>query len=72
MFVHDKLKVKRSKTWDKNYYWMREVVEQKILDIFWERGSNNDADYFIKHHTTTYHKKQQPKYILEKYNTIQV
>ena len=59
-FVHKNIKQKRSKSWDMSFYWLREKEAQKHLRIFWDRGKNNNADYYTKHHAATYHKIMRP------------
>ena len=49
-FVHATTHMKRSKTWDMRYHWLREKITKKMLDIYWDKGSNNHADYFTKHY----------------------
>ena len=61
-FVNDLLKQKRSKSWDMRFHWLR---ENKNFIIYWDRGTNNDADYFTKHHAPRHHKTMRPKYILQ-------
>ena len=34
LFAHVTIKIGRNKTWDKNYHWLQQVVEPKILNIF--------------------------------------
>ena len=59
-FVHKNIKQKRSKSWDMSFYWLREKEAQKHLRIFWDRGKNNNADYYTKHHAATHHKIMRP------------
>ena len=49
-FVNSGMKSKNSKTWDMEWHWLRdkEVIYQ--LRVYWYRGTNNDTDYFTKHH----------------------
>ena len=71
-FVHGTMKLRRSKTWDKNWHWLRQEITHQILDIFWDKGSNNDADYFTKHHPPHHHVSQRPRYILKGHNMVAV
>jgi hypothetical protein len=70
-FVHSSMKQKRSKSWDMRYHWLRDRLLQKQLRIYWDKGSNNDADYFTKHHPPKYHLMMRSKYIL-KANLIRI
>ena len=60
-FVNDLLKQKRSNSLDMRFHWLR---ENKNFIIYWDRGTNNDADYFTKHHAPRHHKTMRPEYIL--------
>ena len=66
-FVHTTMRTKRSKSWDKNYHWLRQEDLNKILKILWDKGVNNKADYFTKHHSPSHHKAMRPQYILKGY-----
>ena len=69
-FVHDNINLKKSKSWDMRYYWLRDRSLQQQFKIFWEKGLNNLADYFTKHHATAHHRTTRSIYvqdILEKY-----
>jgi len=71
-FVHSTMRVKRSKTWDMRYHWLRGKLAKTILKIFWDRGKNNLADYFTKHHSPAHHRIQRYKYILKGFNLSQL
>eukprot|EP00957_Ditylum_brightwellii_P194920 14850370-Ditylum_brightwellii.AAC.1 len=55
-FVHAFMRIKRSKSWDMRWHWLREAATRKVLEIFWDKGSRNDADYFTKHHPPAHHR----------------
>ena len=57
-FVHANMKRKRSKSWDMRYHWLRDRTLQQHLQIYWDRGSNNHADYFTKHHPPIHHRSK--------------
>lgn len=44
------VKQKRSKAIDMRYHWIRDQVTQGKLEITWEEGATNLADYFTKAH----------------------
>ena len=54
-FVNNNIHQKRSKSWDMKYHWLRDRQTQGQFNIYWDKGSNNHADYFTKHHPTKYH-----------------
>ena len=62
-FIYDNIHQKRSKAWDMRYHWLRDRETQQQFKIFWRPGTNNDGDYFTKHHPTTIHREQRPKYV---------
>ena len=70
-FVHASMRIKRSKSWDMRYHWLRERAIRKILNIFWDKGSNNDADYFTKHHPPAHHRVIRQRYILKGFHVSQ-
>ena len=54
-FVHGNIHQKRSKSWDMKFHWLRDKETQKRLKVYWDKGENNLADPYTKHHPTTYH-----------------
>ena len=62
-FVHKSMRQKRSKSWDMRFHWLRERKIKQQLNIFWDKGRNNKADYFTKHHPPKYHRIMRPKTI---------
>jgi len=37
------------------YHWLREKQTKQQFRIFWDKGVNNHADYFTKHHPAKHH-----------------
>ena len=68
-FVHNNIHQKRSKSWDMRFHWLRDRMTRNQINVCWEKGVNNDADYFTKHHPATYHQhtRQTRKYVRDKY-----
>ena len=64
-FIHSNIKQKQSKSWDIKYHWMRERGTQKQIRYYWDKGINNEADYFSRHHPPKHHIDMRPKYILK-------
>jgi hypothetical protein len=62
-FVHDNIHQKRSKSWDMRYYWLRDRITQQQFKVYWDKGINNWADYFTKHHPTKYHRAIRARYV---------
>ena len=64
-FVHSEMRVKRSKSWDMKYNWLRDRVAQNQFLVKWDKGIHNMADYFTKHHPPSHHKIKRYHYILK-------
>ena len=64
-FIHSNIKLKKSKTWDMRYHWLREKQTRKLFRYYWAKGLLNNADYFTKHHPPCVHIQMRPKYILK-------
>ena len=64
-FIHSNIRQKRSKHWDMRYHWMRNKEALKLFRYYWAKGSDNNADYFTKHHPPSIHRKMRPQYILK-------
>jgi hypothetical protein len=69
-FVHDNIHQKRSKPWDMRYYWIRDRITQQQFKVYWDKGINNWADYFTKHHPTKYHRAIQARYVQDQTRTV--
>ena len=41
-FVHKNMHLRKSKTWDMRYYWLRDRGTKKEIDVYWKRGTNAD------------------------------
>jgi hypothetical protein len=63
-FVHANIKQRRSKTWDMKWNWLRDKATHEQLRMYWAKGTENDADYFTKHHQPSHHLAMRPKYVL--------
>jgi hypothetical protein len=63
-FVHANIKQRRSKTWDMRWNWLRDKATHQQLRMYWAKGTDNDADYFTKHHPPSHHLPTHPKYVL--------
>ena len=54
-FIHNNIHQKKSKSWDMRYHWLRDRQTQQQFNIYWDKGTNNHADYFTKHHPVKHH-----------------
>ena len=50
----------RSKAIDMNCHWARDRIAPKQFKLKWERGIDDLADHFTKHHSPAHHKKMRP------------
>jgi hypothetical protein len=50
------VKQKRSKAIDMRYHWIRDQVQQNKIEVTWEAGAENLADFFTKAHPVWHHK----------------
>lgn len=41
------------------FHWLR---DNENFRIYWDKGPNNDADYFTKDHTYKHHNNMKPTY----------
>ena len=57
-FVYDTLKKKR-------IHWLSDQSSLDNLFIYWDKGTNNYADYHTKHHAPTHHINSREKYVLK-------
>ena len=57
------LKQKHSKAMDMRFHWIQDRAQQQQLDIQWEPGILNQADYFTKHHPVQHHKHMHQFYL---------
>ena len=58
-FANSHIRIKRAKSWDMRFNWLRCRENQQQLHIYWEKGKNNKADYFIKHFAPKHHQKMR-------------
>ena len=71
-FTYNNITIKKAKSWDMRYYWLRDRENQLHFKISWKKGTDNDdpnhADYYTKHHSTIYHKGIRHNYVHDKVN----
>jgi hypothetical protein len=59
-YVNNTIVVKRLKAADMRIDWLRCREAQGQFRIYWDKGSNNNADYHTKRHPPTYHIAHRP------------
>ena len=62
-FVNNTIKQKRSKTFDRQFWWLKDREQQLHFHVVWEAGIYNLADYPTKHHSAQHHKTVRPIYL---------
>jgi hypothetical protein len=55
--------LKRTKTIDMRYHWIRDQVKQKVFKVTWKAGKLNLADFFTKAHPVKHHREIRWKYV---------
>jgi hypothetical protein len=58
------LKLKRSKTIDMRYHWIRDQVFAQNFKVTWQPGSINLANFFTKAHPVHHHLAMQKFYVV--------
>ena len=56
-FVNLGMKPKDSRIWDMKWHWLRDKEVINKFRVNWNRGTNNDVDYFTKHHPPIHHRQ---------------
>jgi len=62
--ANNTLQIKRSKTIDMRYHWLRDQVNQKKFRVTWKAGKLNLADFFTKAHPVHHHLAIRWKYVV--------
>ena len=71
-FVTNTMKMKKSKTWDMRWNWLREKNQKKIFKTKWEKGETNKADPFTKLHSPAHMKETRGDYILKGFSVTKI
>jgi len=45
------------------FYWIPDHVRQGQFQIKWQKGTQNKADYFTKHHPASHHQQIHSSYL---------
>ena len=53
--ANDTVKLRKSKSYDMRYHWIRDRTRRKIFKVTWSKGETNDADFFTKIQPSTRH-----------------
>ncbi len=47
-FINKNIQMKKSKSWDMNLHWLRDIETLNDFKIVWDKGKTDRADYFTK------------------------
>ena len=61
--ANDTVKMKRSKSIDMRFHWIRDRVKQCHFTVIWIKGANNLADFFTKALPVRVHQSLMPKLV---------
>ena len=59
--LNNTVKQKRSKAI--GFYWVQDRIKQNQFIVHWQKGSENLADYFTKHHSPSHHRYMRSQYM---------
>ena len=62
--ANNSFNLKRTKTIDMRYHWIRDQVKLRVLKKNWKAGKLNLADFFTKAHPVKHHLEIRWKYVL--------
>ena len=62
--ANNSFNLKRTKTIDMRYHWIRDQVKLRVFKITWKAGILNLADFFTKAHPVKHHLDIRWKYVL--------
>jgi hypothetical protein len=57
------VRMKRSKSFDMRYHWLKDAIAQNIFNLYWGKGKSNRGDYFTKHHPPSHHRYVRYDYL---------
>ena len=64
--------MKRSKSWDMRYLWLRDPVLQEEFIVRWAKGILNKADYYTKHVAPSHHVHMRPTLFIQEKTGVTV
>ena len=62
--ANNSFNLKRTKTIDMRYHWIRDQVKLLVFKVIWKPGKLNLADFFTKAHPVKHHLEIRWKYVL--------
>ena len=70
-FVNGNIQLKKSKVWDMKLHWLRDDNNKQFFNVHWDRGIDNDADYFTKHHPMVHYCQQRPNFVQDSFRILE-
>ena len=61
--ANDTVKLRKSKSYDMRYHWIRDRVRRNIFNVIWAAGTTNDADFFTKIQPSTRHQHYVGRFV---------
>jgi len=61
--ANDTVKLRKSKSYDMRYHWIRDRVRRNIFKVIWASGTTNDADFFTKIQPSTRHQHYVSRFV---------
>jgi hypothetical protein len=61
--ANDTVKMRRSKSIDMRFHWVKDRVKQLQFQVCWQKGADNLADFFTKPLPTTQHQRLMRKLV---------
>jgi hypothetical protein len=61
--ANDTVKQRRSKAIDMRFYWVKDRIKKGEFMVYWRKGSENDADYYTKHHFPSHHRLMRSRFL---------
>ena len=57
------MRQKRSKAFDMKIYWMKDRIQLGEFRLYWDKGTNNWANYLTNHYPLYHRRLIRPKYL---------
>ncbi len=61
--ANNSIKRQRSRSMEMRFFWVGDIIAQKMYDVSWHPGMENLADYQSKHHIGSHHVRVRPWYL---------
>ena len=52
-------------------HWLRDDHNRQFFNVHWNKGIDNDAEYFTKHHPTVHHSQQRPNIAQDSFRILE-